>query len=142
VKGTRVVKGARVVKGPRPRRLGVHLVMLGVCMAAACQDTTPAPLPARALPDEAPPLARMVQAGPVRGLLTQPSGGRADLPGEVVLVDGIDDAQRAWAIERAWAGTVTLLLPPAVPADAAREYLAGTAAVGEATVTCRREVCP
>ncbi len=114
--------------------------MIALLAALACSEA-PAPLPASALPDHAPPVARMVRAGAVTGYLARPADAPAPLPGALVLVEVIDEAGRAAARARADAGAVVLLVAPGVDPSAAEAYLAGLPTTGAVSVVCERADC-
>lgn len=103
--------------------------------------STQAPLP---LPEPEEPQwhakGRMVSAADLRGYLVMPQ----TLPavGALVLVDRIEDAERAQAHAMAEQGEVVLLLPPAVEQERGSTYLDKLSSTRGIRTLCQREVCP
>ena len=97
----------------------------------------PAPLPAQAAPE---PVGRMVAAPGLRGFLVWPGDRQPPLDATVVLVDRLDPASKASAIETARTGAVVLVVDAGTETQRARAYVSGLDGVVSAPrVECSRE---
>lgn len=119
-------------------------LLLALHLLAACGEPAPLPLPPSAVPAPVTE-GRRVRKGAVdaflaRPLAPAPPAGRGGLLLRVADL-GPEAQARAEALALA-RDAVVLAVPPAVPEEAARSYLAGLPGVREVLGTCDGAACP